>query len=491
MENQQSLSPLGARQYTKKTLTKALVGFGLAWIVFAFVLFLMPLPDGMTPHGKKVLAVLLWAVIIWVSEALPVGVAGLLIPALLVVSGASPKLQLALSGFSEGVTMLALVAFILSAFMQLAGLDRRIALTVVEKFKATTCGRMVWAMFATNFILAFMIPANVARQGALLPVVNGLIGLFGDTPEERQAKKALAIHALTYATLICGIVIQTAHMPNLITTGLFAKELNVQISFAKWFLMQFPILLVFYLTYIWTGWIFKHQNLPVPGGLELVSNQVKELGPMSRTEKLVLGLFCLISLVWATESIHKIPTPTAGLLCLSVFFLPGLLPFKWGAIQEKTIWGTWLMLAGALSLSGAVSQSGLATYMANLARPIAEGHHWITILVIMVIATHIIRLGMLSNIAAIAMLAPVMMAMAPMFKLHPIPFTLIVCNTDTFAYLLPTQTTAGVIAYSTGVFSFSDYAKVGIGAMIIAAAFDILFMSQWYALMGFPIWQQP
>jgi len=87
------------------------------------------------------------------------------------------------------------------------------------------------------------------------------------------------------------------------------------------------------------------------------------------------------------------------------------------------------------------------------------------------------------------MLAPVMLAMAPIYNLNPVPFTLIVCNTDTFAYFLPTQTTAGVIAYSTGTFTVGDYCKVGIGTMIIAACWDVFFMSHWYALMGFPIWQ--
>ncbi|MBI4643606.1 MAG: DASS family sodium-coupled anion symporter [Deltaproteobacteria bacterium] len=470
-------------------LRKALIGFFSAWLVFAAVLYLMPLPPGMSPAAKKVLAVLLWAVIIWVTEAMPVGAAGLLIPALLVISGAQPKLPQALSGFSQGVSILALVAFLFAAFMQLSGLDRRIALIMVQKFKATTVGRMVWSLFATNFVLAFMIPGSVARQGTLLPVVNGLVRLFGDTPEERAAKKTLVIHALTYACLICGIVIQTAHMPNLIMTGLFAKELSIHISFINWFLLQFPILMMFVFTYLWTGWYFKAQGLKVPGGLEMVSRQQAAMGKASREELIILTLFVLVALAWATESIHKISTPVVGLLFIALFFIPGLLPYKWGLIQEKTIWGTWLMLAGAMSLSAAVSASGLATYLANLARPLAEGHHWVVILIIMIIATHIIRLGMLSNVAAISMLAPVMLAMAPMFNLNPIPFTLIVCNTDTFAYLLPTQTTAGVIAYSTGTFTFADYAKVGIGAMIIAAFWDIVFMSQWYAFMGFPIWQ--
>jgi len=320
-------------------------------------------------------------------------------------------------------------------------------------------------------------------------VVNGLVKLFGDTPEERAAKKALVIHALTYGCLITGITVQTAHMPNLIMTGLFHKVLGIDISYGRWFLLQCPILLTFLFTYIWTGWYFKHQKLPVPGGLAYINAAKESLGKTSKAEWSVLCCFALVSLVWATEGLHKIGTPVVAMLFMAVFFMPGLFPFTWKMIQDKTIWGSWLMLAGAMCLSGAVSTSGLATYVANLARPIASGHHWAMTLAIMIVATHVIRLGMFSNVASISMLAPVMIAMAPLFHLHPLPFTLIVCNTDTFAYLLPTQTTAGVIAYSTGTFTFSDYAKVGIGAMIIAAAWDILFMSHWYAWMGYPIWQ--
>jgi len=469
--------------------TKQRIGFVAAWVVFFLVLYVMPLPDGMKPLAKQTLAVLFWAVIIWVTEAMPVGAAGIAIPGLLVISGAQSGITKALSGFSESATILALVAFIFAAFMQLAGLDRRVALSIMYKLKATKVGKIIWALFFTNFILAFMIPGSVARQGTLLPVVNGLIKMFGDTPRERAVKKAIAIHGLTYATLICGIVIQTAHMPNLIMTGLFSKELKISISFFEWFVMQAPILLMFVFTYFWTGWVFKCQSVDVPGGMDMIVQKKEDLGKTSKTEWTILVLFVALALAWATESIHKVPTAVVGLLFISVFFTPGLFSFKWAAIQEHTIWGSWLMLAGALSLSAAVSNSGLAAYIADLALPIAKGHHWMIILLIMIGVTHIIRLGMLSNVAAISMLAPVMLAMAPKLGLHPIPFTLIVCNTDTFAYFLPTQTTAGVIAYSTNTFTVWDYAKAGIGAMIIAATWDILVMSHWYAFMGFPIWE--
>ncbi len=98
------------------------------------------------------------------------------------------------------------------------------------------------------------------------------------------------------------------------------------------------------------------------------------------------------------------------------------------------------------------------------------------------------RLGMLSNVAAVALLAPVLPPLAQQLGLNPIAFTMLIADTDTFAYILPTQITAAVIAYSTGVFSAKDYAKVGVVSVVIAWAYGLLVMAPWYALLGLPVW---
>ena len=132
--------------------------------------------------------------------------------------------------------------------------------------------------------------------------------------------------------------------------------------------------------------------------------------------------------------------------------------------------------------------SGLAQWLADGIHPIAHGHSWWMILLILMVGTHIIRLGMLSNIAAITMLAPILIALAPKLGLHPVAFTMLVADTDTFAYILPTQITAAVIAYSSGTFTMADYAKVGWVSVVIAIAYAILIMAPWYAFMGLPVW---
>ena len=131
------------------------------------------------------------------------------------------------------------------------------------------------------------------------------------------------------------------------------------------------------------------------------------------------------------------------------------------------MWGTFLLLGGAITLTGAMSKSGLALWLADLIHGAVAGHAWWMVLLIMMVGTHVVRIGMLSNVAAITML---------------------VADTDTFAYLLPTQITAAVIAYGTETFSTADYAKAGWVSILIAIAYGIVIMAPWYAFLGMPVW---
>ncbi len=150
--------------------------------------------------------------------------------------------------------------------------------------------------------------------------------------------------------------------------------------------------------------------------------------------------------------------------------------------------GTFLLLSGALSLTAAMSSSGLAGWLADHIHGAVFGLPWWGIILALMAGTHLIRIGMLSNVAAVAMLAPIIFAMAPKVGLHPVAFTLLVCDTDTYAYLLPTQITAAVIAYGTETFSTADYAKAGWVCILIAMAYGLLVMAPWYAFLGLPVW---
>ena len=476
---------------------KQLGGFVAAWLAFFLILFVLPMPeveglDGkmteLSPAGRAALAVVVWACIIWITEAMPVGVTGLVIPMLLVMTGAVKNFPQAANGFTTPVAALCLAAFLFAAIMQAAGIDRRIALGLLRKMKVKEVGGVIWSMFGANLVLSLIIPAANARAATLLPVVNGITRLFGDTPEERAGKKAIVIQTLVYGSMISGMMIMTAHLPNLVLVGLFETELALNISYVNWFMLQWPYLGMFVLTQWWVRWYFKTKGVGIPGGMAKVEALHKGLPKPTQSEWLIIAVFAFVGLMWVTEEWHKIKSHNAALMGVALMFIPGLFGFKWKALQDRTIWGTWLLLAGALSMSAAMGSSGLAQWLSDLIHPIAAGHSWWMILLILMVGTHIIRLGMLSNIAAITMLAPILIALAPKLGLHPVAFTMLVSDTDTFAYILPTQITAAVIAYSSGTFTMADYAKVGWVSVVIAIAYGILVMAPWYAFMGIPVW---
>jgi sodium-dependent dicarboxylate transporter 2/3/5 len=467
---------------------KSRIGFVVAWIAFFVVMWWMPIPHGLSATGKATLAVVAWVAIVWILDAIPVGVSGILVPLLLVLSHAATAFPQAASGFAAPVVFLCLAAFLFSAIMQAAGLDRRIALLLLETLKTRTANGVIWGMFVVNVALSLVVPAANARSATLLPVTNGIIRLFGNTPQERQAKKAIVIQTLVYGSMISGMCILTAHLPNMVVAGLVEKQLGIRISYLTWFKLQWPYLGMFALTQCWVQHYFKSRAIPIPGGSEAIAAERRTLAPSSGHDYAILAVFGFVALMWSTESLHGMSSEVVALIGLALMFAPGVLPFAWREVQQRTIWDTLLLLGGALSLSSAISGSGLAQWAADHICNAAHGYVWWIAIAIVMIGTHVIRIGMLSNVAAVTLIAPVALALAPRLGLHSVAFTFLISDTDSFAYLLPTQITAGVIAYSSGAFTTADYAKVGVVSVLIAIAYGICVMAPWYAYLGVPVW---
>ncbi len=479
---------------------RVLLGFAGAWALFFLIWQVFPRPQALSAEGMAVLAIVVWASLMWVSEALPVGITGISVPTLLILTHAipwdkgKPPMATVFSGFTSHEVWLCLFAFFVGAIMQLLKMDRRIALGILDKIKASSVGRVIWGMFGVNIVLAFLIPAANARAATLLPVVKGITRLLGDTPEELEAKKAIVIQSLVYGCMICGVFILTAHLPNLIMVGIFSSHGFHNLNYLNWAVLQVPYLGMFVLTQWWVRYHFRTKGIQIGGGHAEIRKQYRELGKMGRSEWLLLAVFAGVALLFAMGKgspiyeLHKLQLGIIGLVGILILFIPGLFPFKWKEVQDRTIWGTFLLLGGAITLTAAMSKSGLAGWLAEIIHHSVVGLPWWGIILCLMAGTHIIRIGMLSNVAAVAMLAPIVFAMAPKLGLHPVAFTLLVCDTDTYAYLLPTQITAAVIAYGSETFSTGDYARAGWVCILIAMAYGLLVMAPWYALLGLPVW---
>ena len=151
--------------------------YGLAVAILVLIATLMvPTPPELSTAGHRMLAVLLFSVIVWMSESVSYPVSASIIMTLMAfllgtapnmnnpdkMLGTSGALKLALSGFSSTALALVGAALFIAAAMMKTGLDKRIALFVLSKIGART-NRILAGVILVGFILSFFVPSTTAR----------------------------------------------------------------------------------------------------------------------------------------------------------------------------------------------------------------------------------------------------------------------------------------------------------------------------------------
>jgi sodium-dependent dicarboxylate transporter 2/3/5 len=466
----------------------AIGGFIIAWLVFCGIIHFVPTAVGFSAEARDVLAITCWVMVVWITEALPKSISGLMIPVLLVVTGALPKTDEAFSGFTSNEAFLCLGAFILAGVMQATNVDKRIALSILARVKPKV-PNLLTGLFTAHIVSALLVPATVARAGIYLPIVQGINRLMGETQEEKRARKALAMAGIGFGAVFAAPIFLTGHMPNVIITSLLNTQAKAGITWSEWLWLHWPMLGMF--PFMW-WWVVKHFDLKdadVTNGSKNIQEENAKLGPINRIELTVLACFLVAVILWAAGSYHKIPTGIVTLIAVSLVFIPGLLPLDWKNVQQKTIWGTWLLLAGALCLVTAFGKTGLDKFMAQHMVELVPAWGWMGTLLFVTILVQVIRLGIISNVGAVALMSPIVYSMAPLLKLNAVAFTLAVLDVDTYAMIIPIEVTACLVAYASEEFTFVEFMQVGAPLTVLAILYIVFVMVPWWAYCGYPLWQ--
>ncbi|RYD06943.1 hypothetical protein N752_01240 [Desulforamulus aquiferis] len=372
--------------------------------------------------------------------------------------------------------------------MQTTGLDRRIALGIVSKVKPKV-GSVLRGIIGAHLVTAILVPATNARGAVFLPIIQGLNNLFPKDGEGARARKAMTMIGIGFAALASGVMLLHSHMSNVIVAQTINQAVKQDvITWGTWAWMNWPLLGVLVIIYYWVNWVLKTKNIEVPGGMTEVIRQRNEMGKMTRTEWIVLGVFSLAIVMWATESIHGYQMAIVAIAAVMVLFIPGLTNLSWKKVQSNTIWGTWLLLCGSLSLVSAFSKTGVDDWLASYLASVAPAWGWIGICLFVAILIQILRLGIVSNVAAVTLMAPIVAAMAPKLGLNTVAFTMMILNIDSYAFILPISVTACLIAYGTEEFTFMEFVKTGAPLTLMIILYNVLIMLPWYAFTGYPIW---
>ena len=176
------------------------VGVALAVLV-AVVTVLLPAPEGLTPGGKNLIGVFAVALILWVTEGIPIAVTSLLVIVLqwLLQIAAPPA---AIAGFMTPVFFFVLTMFCIAEVVVGSGLARRFAVALLIRSGQDSRRVVLAFMVGTATISTIMsdVPAAAIWMSMALP----LLVRINAVPGQSAFGKALMI-GIPFASFIGGV----------------------------------------------------------------------------------------------------------------------------------------------------------------------------------------------------------------------------------------------------------------------------------------------
>ncbi|MDR3562836.1 MAG: DASS family sodium-coupled anion symporter [Negativicutes bacterium] len=462
---------------------------------------LMPTPDGLSVAGQRVLAVLAFAVIMWVTEAVSYPLSAVAIILFLIIFlgfapvkgvtgpllGTGKAIPVALAGFINAGWVLVAAGLFMAAGILSTGLEKRIALNIL-RIVGTKTNAIFAGMIIVMLVLDFLIPSITARSATMTPIAMGLIAAFGVDPKSVFARSLLVCVAISSS--ISGIGVLTAGAPNAVFLGFAANTLHKSITWGEWIIYGMPYCLILsVIFYFVITRMNKFEFKEIPGGKAAIGKALSDIGPMTDKEKRISCIFAVTILLWATESFHKIDPNSVAILSVMLMLSPIIGVANWKEMSNRVDWGTILLFGAGISLGESLLSSGAAIWLAKAALG-GLGLGSMTpplMMTVIAVALIVIRFAFASITSATAALVPTVMgflislndANLPMFGM-----TLIATYCVYFAFILPVNSPQAMISYATNTFEVKDMAKVGIPMTIIALALLVLFNFTYWHWLG-------
>src|SRR5699024_2413721 len=148
---------------------------------------IIPPPEGLSSDGLRMLFIALAAAFLWMTEAISIGVTGLVIIFFQALLGILP-LGESLTSIANPVNSVVLVGYLLAGALVNSGADRRLSLVIISKMGEKTSNLMLGIMIATAFLSMWM--SNTATVAFMVPIGIGILKMAGCEPKKSNYGKA-------------------------------------------------------------------------------------------------------------------------------------------------------------------------------------------------------------------------------------------------------------------------------------------------------------
>ena len=429
---------------------------------------------------NNVLAVAAWMLIWWILEVLPIYITALLpmvfFPALDILS-----LTETFMPYGSPIVFLFLGGFIIALAMEERRLHERISFGLI-RLTGTKPRQIILGFMIATTIVAMWI-SNTATAVMLLPIALSVTELMQEQSNDESLNRRfrlLLMLGIAYAANIGGTMTLIGTPPNIVFAGYYLQAYGKDFPFAQWFVYGLPTGgLLLFLTYnLLTKIVYPIRGGEVDGVRELIAKKWKELGPMTKPERLVLMVFALTVFLWIFASAlndlmgQRVFNNTniamlGGILMFTVpvDFKKGEFILDWES-TKKLPWGILLLFGGGLTMAKGLDTAGIidviGNYVANnvTASPL--------LLTLALTAVALFATEIMSNVALVTVLLPVVLGIGEKTGVDPLLLAIPVTLAASCAFMMPISTPPNAVVYSSGYVSVRQMMKAGFWLNLIS-----------------------
>ncbi|HBQ7360024.1 TPA: SLC13/DASS family transporter [Klebsiella pneumoniae] len=407
------------------------------------------------------LCLLVFAIIMFVWEKVPLAVTSMVVCVALVLTGVL-DLKQAFAGFIDSNVILFVAMFIVGGALFETGMANKVG-GVITHFAKTEKQLIFIIMVVVGVMSGFL--SNTGTAAVLIPVVIGVAAKSGFT-------RSRLLMPLVFAAALGGNLSLIGAPGNLIAQSAL-QNIGSGFGFFEYAKVGLPMLVCGILYFLTIGYKFLPNNSN--------SSEVGSIGEQRDYShvprwKQILSLVVLIATILGMifEKQTGISLTVAGCIGALVLVITGVLTEKqaYKAIDLQTIF----IFGGTLALAKALEMTGAGKLVADQVIGLLGNNSSPFMLLVVVFALSVVMTNFMSNTATVALLVPVSLSIAAGMGADPRAVLMATVIGSSCAYATPIGMPANMMVLSAGGYKFVDYAKSGIPLIIVSTIVSLILL---------------
>ena len=475
----------------------------IAVAIALLIWFVIPVPEGVTPNAWHLLALFVGTIAAIIGKAMPIGALSMIAVALVAVTGVtndkpSGAIADALSSFSNSLIWLIGVSIMISRGIIKTGLGARIGYLFIAVWGKKTIG-IAYSLALSELILAPVTPSNTARGGGIIhPIMRAIAGSYDSDPEKGTQGRIGRYLALTnyHANPITSAMFITATAPNPLVVKLIADVTGaqIQLSWGTWALaMLLPGLVALAVMPLIVYMLYPPEIKSTPNAALFARERLQQLGPITRGEMIMLGVFAILLVLWAgipamlLGAGWAVDATTTAFIGLALCLITGVLTWD-DVIKEKSAWDTIVWFGALVMMATFLNKLGLITWFAkSIETGIGSlGLGWMGASALLMLAYLYAHYAFASTTAHITAMFAAFYGAGLALGAPAFPFALMMAAASNIMMTLTHYATGtSPVIFGSGYATLGEWWKTGAVMSVVLIVIWLVVGTTWWRVLGY------